>query len=176
MATKSVHHIYPKCSDILTAYHTCPKIWTSPSNYLLMYMYLNRFWKEWYLRIMDTQTHLHPHSRIRAHTQMKIAEVSKFSAPFRNMKVVTKDIQIKVSERVLFGSVVRVLDFYPGRPEPKDIKLFSGSTQQSMKLVMLINLKLLTNANSFLLNIAEHENFSANKYENANFCWHFHIY
>ena len=29
---------------------------------------------------------------------------------------------------------------------------------------------------SFSLNIAEHENFSANKYENANFCWHFHIY
>ena len=30
--------------------------------------------------------------------------------------------------------------------------------------------------NSFLLNIAEHENFSVNKYENANYCWHFHIY
>ena len=28
----------------------------------------------------------------------------------------------------------------------------------------------------FLLNIAEHENFSANKYENANNSWHFHIY
>ena len=38
------------------------------------------------------------------------------------------------------------------------------------------NLKLLTIANSFLLNIAEHENFSANKYENANYCWNFHIY
>ena len=35
---------------------------------------------------------------------------------------------------------------------------------------------LLTLANSFLLNIAKHEIFSANKYENANFCWHFHIY
>ena len=30
--------------------------------------------------------------------------------------------------------------------------------------------------NSFLLNIAEHELFSANKYENANKSWHFHIY
>ena len=40
-----------------------------------------------------------------------------------------------------------------------------------------LNLKILTNANSFLLNtIAEHENFSANKYENANYCWHFRIY
>ena len=57
------------------------------------------------------------------------------------------------------------------------IKLFSCSTQLSMKFVLLIILKLLTNANSFLLNIhiAEHENFSANKYKNANYCWHFHI-
>ena len=56
------------------------------------------------------------------------------------------------------------------------IKLFSCSTQLSMKFVLLINLKLLTTANSFLLNIAEHETFSANKYENANYGWHFHIY
>ena len=28
----------------------------------------------------------------------------------------------------------------------------------------------------FMLNSAEHENFSANKYENANNGWHFHIY
>ena len=53
---------------------------------------------------------------------------------------------------------------------------FPRSTLLSMKFVLLINLKLLTIANSFLLNIAEHENFSANKYENANHCWHFHIY
>ena len=31
-------------------------------------------------------------------------------------------------------------------------------------------LKLLTMANSFLLNIAEQENFSDNKYENDNYC------
>ena len=37
-----------------------------------------------------------------------------------------------------------------------------------MKFVLLINIKLLTIANSFLQNIAEHETFSANKYENAN--------
>ena len=37
------------------------------------------------------------------------------------------------------------------------------------------NKSQITN-NYFLLNIAEHENFSANKYENANYCWHFHIY
>ena len=41
---------------------------------------------------------------------------------------------------------------------------------------MLKNLKLQTIENYLLFNIAEHENFSANKYENANHCWHFHIY
>ena len=35
-----------------------------------------------------------------------------------------------------------------------------------MKFVLLINLKLLKILNSFLLNIAEHEIFSGNKYEN----------
>ena len=37
-----------------------------------------------------------------------------------------------------------------------------------MKFVLLINLISLTIAKTFLLNIAEHENFSANKYEKAN--------
>ena len=46
---------------------------------------------------------------------------------------------------------------------------------QALKLVPLINLKLLTIPNSFFLNIAKHDIFSANKYENANY-WHFHIY
>ena len=54
---------------------------------------------------------------------------------------------------------------------PRGYKTFSCSSQLSMKFFMLINLRLVTIANSFLLNIAEHENFSANKYENANFCW-----
>ena len=39
-----------------------------------------------------------------------------------------------------------------------------------MKVFMLIYLKFLTIANSFLINVAEHEHFSANKYENANYC------
>ena len=59
---------------------------------------------------------------------------------------------------------------------PEVIKLFSCSTQLSMKFFMLINLNLLTIANSFLLKIAEHEIFFANKFENANYYWHFHIY
>ena len=35
--------------------------------------------------------------------------------------------------------------------------------------------QITNNSIFFLENIAEHENFSANKYENANYCWHFHI-
>ena len=42
-----------------------------------------------------------------------------------------------------------------------------------MKFVQVITLKLLKITNSFLLNIAEHEIFSANKYGNANNSWHF---
>ena len=57
---------------------------------------------------------------------------------------------------------------YEACPGPEVIKLFSCSTQLSMKFGLLINSKLLTIANSVMLNIAEHENFSANKYENAN--------
>ena len=43
------------------------------------------------------------------------------------------------------------------------IKRVPCLTQLSMKFVLLINLKFLIIANSFLLNIAEYENFSANK-------------
>ena len=57
----------------------------------------------------------------------------------------------------------------PGLFWARGYKTFSCSTQLSMKFVLLINIKLLTIANSFLRNIAEHENFSANKYENASF-------
>ena len=57
----------------------------------------------------------------------------------------------------------------PSEDSGPEVKLFSCSTQLSMKFLLLINLKLPTIANSFLLNKAEHEIFSANKYENANF-------
>ena len=65
---------------------------------------------------------------------------------------------------------------------PRLWNFFPCSTWLSMNFVLLINLKLLTTANSLLLNIAEHDIFSANRYENANlnwhfhFSWHFHIY
>ena len=47
--------------------------------------------------------------------------------------------------------------------------MFSCSVQLSIKFVLLLNLKLLLIVNAFLLNIAEHENFSADKYKNANY-------
>ena len=43
--------------------------------------------------------------------------------------------------------------------------MFSSATQLNMEFILLINLKLPTLASSFLLDIAEHEKFSANKYE-----------
>ena len=61
-------------------------------------------------------------------------------------------------------------------PDPEVIKLCSCSTQLCMNSVLLINHRLLTIANSLLLNMAEHESFPANKYENANYRCHFHIY
>ena len=52
--------------------------------------------------------------------------------------------------------------------------LFSCSAEH--EIVMQTNLRILTIANSFMLNIAEHVISSANKYENANNSWHFHIF
>ena len=78
-------------------------------------------------------------------------------------------------EIVLFAQL-SVLVCQAGRSGPEVMKHFSCSTQLCMKFSLLINLKLLTIPNSFLLNIAEHEIFSANKYGNANNSWHFHIY
>ena len=55
------------------------------------------------------------------------------------------------------------------------IKLFRAQLTWAW-FVLLINLILLTIANSFLLNIAEHENLAPDNYENANYCLHLHIY
>ena len=58
----------------------------------------------------------------------------------------------------------------------KTFFMLNSAEHEFFFFVFLINLKLLIIANSFLLNIAEHGIFSANEYENANYCWHFHIY
>ena len=42
-----------------------------------------------------------------------------------------------------------------------------------MKMSLLISIKMPTFQ---IRQSAEHEHFSANKYENANYCWHSHIY
>ena len=59
---------------------------------------------------------------------------------------------------------------------PRGYKTFFMLNSTEHELCPAKNLIFLTIASSFLLNMAEHENFSANKYENANFCWHFYIY
>ena len=63
------------------------------------------------------------------------------------------------------------------RPGPEVLKHFFFMLNSAELEILFANkLKLPENTNSFLPNIAKHKNFSANKYENANFCWHFHIY
>ena len=59
---------------------------------------------------------------------------------------------------------------------PEVIKLFSCSTQLSMKFYLLMNSKLQISTVVFLLNLAEYVIFSAYEYENANISWHFYIY
>ena len=74
------------------------------------------------------------------------------------------------------SNVMVLLHLYAIKSQARGYKMFSWSTQLTMNFVLRINLKLLTIVNYVLLNIAEHENFSADKYENDNYCWHFHIY
>ena len=59
---------------------------------------------------------------------------------------------------------------------PNIIKLFSCSTQLSMKFYLLINTKLLISTVVFLLSLAACEVFYAYKYENAKISWRFHSY
>ena len=85
-----------------------------------------------------------------------------------------KNIISLLSAQVTHSMLSVKLNFQTSGPEV--IKLFACSTQLSMKFVLLINLKFLIITNSSLLNVAEQEHFSANEYENANYCWHFHIH
>ena len=68
---------------------------------------------------------------------------------------------------VYFDIARRLTTFAFHTVRPQRYKTFVlCSTQLSMKFVLLTNLKVLQIANFSLLNIAEQENFSANKYEN----------
>ena len=95
------------------------------------------------------------YDEVRGHTTMKYGDTLRWS-----------------TGRLLSAPHVSVVEIWPRGYKT----FFLCSTQLSMKFVLLINLELLTISIFFLINIAEHENFSANKYENANYCWHFHIY
>ena len=60
-------------------------------------------------------------------------------------------------------------------PGPEVIKLFSCSTQLSMKFQLLIKTKVLTNEEVPCFKSLRCI-YHANKCQNANNCWHFKIY
>ena len=62
--------------------------------------------------------------------------------------------------------IPRVFESVMDNSGPQSYKTFSWSTQ--LKCVLL-NFKLSTIVNSFMLNIVQHEHFSANEHENANY-------
>ena len=84
----------------------------------------------------------------------------------------TKKIQISLG---LPCPLMESLDAVEQRSGPEVIKLFFMLNSAEHE-IFSANKSQIIIANSFLLIIAEHEHCSANKYENANYCWHFHIY
>ena len=85
----------------------------------------------------------------------------------KSNKYLIKNLSIFIVHPIL-GNFLASRPSSAQKPGPEVIKLISCSTQLGMKYVLLINLRLLTIANSLLLNKAEHEKFSANEHENAN--------
>ena len=119
------------------------------------------------------------------HTK-NLPENDLMSALWRILLSFLQDFQYGVTRSFIFPANLTI-SAQQTKPGPEIINFFSCSTQLTMKFALLINLKLLIyckfllakhswTANSYLLNIAERENISDNKYENANYCWHFHIY
>ena len=85
----------------------------------------------------------------------------------------------------MFLSRNRKNDVYPCKLQFCDIKVgFKGVKNYIGMFSLCLPVSMTSGSKSgpeiiklfFMLNSAEHENFSANKYENANFYWHFHIY
>ena len=62
------------------------------------------------------------------------------------------------------------------RPGLKVIKTFFMLISAEHKICPANKSQITNNCKTFSLNIAEHENFFADKLENSNYCWHFHIY
>ena len=75
------------------------------------------------------------------------------------MRIVRNELYASVFMPVLMRMSVTI-----SRPQDYE-SIFSCLTQLSMKFVLLINLRLLTIANAFLLNIGDHEKFSVDKCE-----------
>ena len=111
-------------------------------------------------------------------TQNKLAENSSIKSLFvRGNK--TNELQRSPSrQRFNPNSIFTRLDsIHESKgPDHEVTRRFSYSTKLITKFVLLVNVKILSIAISYLLNMAEHEYFSADKYENANYCWHFHIH
>ena len=97
-----------------------------------------------------------------------LAEKFSCSAMFSKKEIATvSNLRFISRTKFMLSGVEHERNFITSGPGLEVMKLSSCSYQLSMKFFLLINLKLLTTANSFLLNLAEHENFSASKYENA---------
>ena len=80
------------------------------------------------------------------------------------------------------GQILSILIMYvfsilltDGFQPPKAIKLFSCSTQQDMKIQLLIKAEIVKNKDVFLLK-ALRCIYPANKCKNANDYWYFNIY
>ena len=69
----------------------------------------------------------------------------------------------------VFTQSIRTDKHMQTKTRPEVMILFSCTVQLSMQFILLINLKLLAIAYSFLLDIAESENYSAYKYDNAKY-------
>ena len=59
---------------------------------------------------------------------------------------------------------------------PRGYKTFLLLSSAKHEMFHAIKSQILTVANPFLPKTAEHEKFSANEYENCNYCGHFYIY
>ena len=156
----------------LTGYCTLKQVnsWRSNTIFGNKYFLRSMCWKGWgahthshrYTHYAHTHacTHTHAHTQTHTHTHTHTK-----THPHAHAHTHTH-----THTHIVFSGGIIVFTLYIRVPGPEVIKRFSCSTQLNMKFVLLINLKILTIANSFLLNIAEHENFSATKNENANHC------
>ena len=89
-------------------------------------------------------------------------------------------LHIHAEFKIFTGHILDSQSFFMWTTEtlirPRGYKTFFMLNSAEHEICLANKSQITNGANSFLLNIAEYENFSVNKYENANYCWHFHIY